>query len=156
MNNERLVRTAFETIWNRGEVSRVREFYAEGFRAHYPPYHYPPEGPSWGEGPDGVAHFVTLVRTAFPDYHETIEELISSGDRVVARMTNRGTHKGPLPNAPASGKSFEIVDIAICRIERGKIAEQWGLADQFTLLLQLGLTDELRPKTATQGADDDP
>ena len=134
MTNEQLIRTAFETIWNHGEVSRVREFYTEGFRAHYPPL-----GSSWGEGPDGVKDLVALTRTAFPDYRETIEDLISSGDRVVARMTSRGTHTGPLPFAPASGKSFEIVDIAICRIEDGKIAEQWGLADQFTLLLQLGL-----------------
>lgn len=134
MNNEQLVRTAFETIWNRGEVSRVHEFYTEDFQAHYPPV-----GPSWGEGPDGVKDLVTLIRTAFPDYNETIEDLISSGDRVVARMRNRGTHKGPLPLAPATGKSFEVDDIAICRIESGKIAEQWGATDQLSLLVQLGL-----------------
>ncbi len=134
MTNEQLVRTAFETIWNRGEVSRCREFYTENFQAHYPP-----GGPSWGKGPDGVRAILTLIRNAFPDYHEKIEELISSGDRVVARMTNSGTHKGPLPIAPATGKSFEVVDIAICRIEDGKIAEQWGLSDNLSLLLQLGL-----------------
>ena len=141
MTNEDVFRKACETIWNQGDVSRVHEFYAENFQAHYPAL-----GPSWGEGPDGIKGFVTLTRTAFPDYHETIEDVISSGDRVVARMTNRGTHRGPLPFAPSTGKSFEIVDIAICRIENEKIVEQWGLADLFTMLLQLGL---IQPPLAT-------
>ena len=43
--------------------------------------------------------------------------------------------------APATGKSIEIVDFSIFRIADGKIAEQWALTDQLTLLGQLGLVE---------------
>lgn len=51
-------------------------------------------------------------------------------------MTNRGTHTGDALIAPVTGKSFEFIDITICRIENGKIAEQWGAFDQLSLLIQ--------------------
>lgn len=136
MTNKEVVRTAFETIWNQGEVERVREFYKEDFLSHQPP-----TAPAWKPGPDGVVEIVTLLRTAFPDYHEQIEELISSEDKVVARMTNTGTHKGPLHGFQPTGKSFKVPDFAVCRIEHGKIAEQWGLFDLFSMLVQLDLID---------------
>jgi predicted ester cyclase len=79
-----------------------------------------------------------MLRGAFPDYRETIEDLIASRDRVVTRLTIRGTHEGPLPFAPATGKSIEIADTSIFRIEDGKIAEQWAVTDQLSLLVQLG------------------
>jgi hypothetical protein len=81
VNNKDLVRAAFEIVWNCGEVDRVREFYSEDFCSHQPP-----TAPAWDPGPDGVAKIVMLLRTAFPDYHEQIEDIISDGDRVVARM----------------------------------------------------------------------
>lgn len=136
MKNEELVRTAFEIVWNRREVSRVREFYSESFQSHYPP------GFDWGEGPDGLANYVTLIGKTTSDYHETIEDIFSAGDRVAVRMTNTGTHTGDALIAPVTGKSFEFIDITICRIEDGKIAEQWGAFDQLGLLMQL---DQIQP-----------
>lgn len=136
MTNKELIQETFETIWNRGEIERVHEFYTEDFLSHQPP-----TAPAWKQGPEGVAEIVQMLRTAFPDYHEKIEDLISDGDRVVARMTNTGTHQGPLMGFAASGKSFEVPDYAVCRIEDGKIAEQWGLFDLFSMAIQLDLID---------------
>ncbi len=115
-------------------MSRVREFYAENFQAHDSSV-----GSNWGVGAAGVEELARSLRTAIPDYHETIEDIIVSGDRVVVRLTIRGTHTGPLPFAPATGRSLEIRDHSIFRIEDGKIVEQWALTDQLSLLVQLGL-----------------
>jgi len=38
--------------------------------------------------------FVTMVGRGFPDYYETIEDIISEGDRVWVRYKFTGTHKG--------------------------------------------------------------
>ena len=84
---------------------------------------------------------VTEQRAAFPDYRERIDELITAGDRVIVRLTIRGTHEGPLPNLPATGKSVEFSDVTICRIENGKIVEQSGLSDYLSLYLQLGVIE---------------
>ena len=56
----------------------------------------------------------------------------------MSKLTIRSTDKGPLPFAPATGKSIEIADTSIFRIEGGKIAEQWAVTDQLSLLVQLG------------------
>ena len=52
-------------------------------------------GPYGNElGPESVKRGVTSRRDAFPDIHVTIEDVITEGDKVVARLTFRGTHKG--------------------------------------------------------------
>lgn len=136
MTNEELVRTACHVIWTEGDLSRVHEFYADDFRAHASPV-----GPGWGAGAAGVEELARGLRAAFPDYNETIEDLIADGDKVVVRLTVRGTHLGPLPNVPATGKPVEIADISILRIEGGKIAEQWAGTDNLATLVQLGVVE---------------
>ena len=44
--------------------------------------------------PELVKRGVTSCREAVPDIHVTIEDVITEGDKVVARLTFRGTHKG--------------------------------------------------------------
>ncbi len=135
MTNAEVVTNACRVIWTEGDVSRIPEFYAEEFRADYP------NGPDWGVGLDGVKNLALQLRRAFPDYREKIEELIADGDRVVVRLTVQGTHTGPLPNAPATGKAFEIRDMTICRVRDGKIVEQQGLSDGLSMYVQLGFIE---------------
>ena len=134
MTNEEIVRTACQVVWTDGDLSRIGEFYAEDFRADYPIT-------NWGKGLEGLKQLATDQRMAFPDYREQIDELIDAGDRIIVRLTIRGTHKGPLPNLPATGKSIEFSDVTICRIENGKIVEQSGLSDYLTVYLQLGVIE---------------
>ena len=134
MTNEEIVRAACQVIWTDGDVSRAGEFYAEDFQANYPIT-------DWGRGLEGLKRLATDQRAAFPDYREQIDELITAGDRVIVRLTIRGTHKGPRPNLPATGKAVEFSDVTICRIENGKIVEQSGLSDYLSLYLQLGVIE---------------
>jgi len=76
---------------------------------------------------------------AFPDIHATIEEQIAEGDKVVSRITFRGTHKGPLGNIAPTGKSVEWTIITIDRIAHGKILARFGLPDGMSLYRQLGV-----------------
>jgi predicted ester cyclase len=132
-----IVRESIRVVWNGGQLDRIEDFYTETFRAHYPP-----TGPSWGEGHEGLKNIVSLVRTGFPDYTENIEDIHAVDDRVFVRMRNTGTHQGPLPLAPTpTNKTFEIADFLHIRMEDGKIAEQWGLPDSLSMLLQLGLLE---------------
>ncbi len=134
MTNEQIVRTACQVVWSEGDISRVSEFYAEDFQAHYPIT-------DWGSGINGVKNLVMETRKSFPDYREQIDELIIAGDRVIVRLTVRGTHMGPLPYLPTTGKEVEFTDVTICRIKNGKIVEQRGLSDYLSLFLQLGLIE---------------
>lgn len=86
----------------------------------------------------GVEKDIQFLRTAFPDFTLTIEELVESGDKLWARMTARGTNRGGFMGPP-NGKSFEITVFDECKFEDGKIVEHWGSPDRFALLAQLGL-----------------
>jgi len=38
-------------------------------------------------GPEGLKRLMNIAFQAFPDFHETIEDIIAEGDRVWARIT---------------------------------------------------------------------
>ena len=80
--------------------------------------------------------------TAFPDIHATIEEQIAEGNKVVSRITFRGTHNGPLGTISPTGKSVEWTIITIDQIENGRILERFGLPDRMNLYRQLGVVTD--------------
>ena len=59
----------------------------------------------------------------------TVEDVIAEADKVVTRVTMRGTHQGEIGEfGPPTDKKVEIKDITIHRIEDGKIVEESGSA----------------------------
>jgi steroid delta-isomerase-like uncharacterized protein len=95
--------------------------------------------PGLPAGLEGGKQVHQIAVAAFPDFHATIEELVAEGDRVVARMTFRGTHTaGEFMGIPPSGRRFEFSAISIFRIADGKIVEHWGEEDALGWLRQLG------------------
>lgn len=134
-----------DTIWNRGLVDRIPDFYTEDFYCEQasPSLNWTgsPNIEAWS-GHDGVRAVVTQVREVIPDYTETPQHVVVSGDMVAMRMINRGTHTGQsIGKFPASGRRFEVVDTMFVRFRDGKIAEQWGLFGEYAIAVQLGLID---------------
>jgi predicted ester cyclase len=66
------------------------------------------------------------------------DDVIAAEDKVVARMTWKGTQKGPLFGADPTGKSLRFAGIDIVRVEGGKLVEHWGQVDVLGVLPQLG------------------
>lgn len=82
---------------------------------------------------------IRFLRETFAPFSLTIEDIVTDGDKVWARMTGRGTDsKGFMGRGP-TGRSFAITVIDICRFDQGKIVEHWGVPDRFHQLAQLGL-----------------
>jgi steroid delta-isomerase-like uncharacterized protein len=99
----------------------------------------------------GIAAYAALtdrLRTAFPDMHFTLLDLIACDDRVVVRWAMDATHEGPLAGIPATGKRVQQRANVICRMENGKIAEIWAQMDQVGMLRQLGIDPLAGVKTA--------
>jgi steroid delta-isomerase-like uncharacterized protein len=90
-------------------------------------------------GLDEFKHYVGQVRTAFPDWHNRIDELIADGEKVVARMTWSGTHRGNLFGFPPTGRQVTYVGAAIFRLCDGKIEEGWVVGDTQQLWRALGV-----------------
>jgi predicted ester cyclase len=94
-------------------------------------------------GDKSLAQFkqhTTMVFTAFPDFHWTIEDMIAEGDKVVFRGTFRGTNKGELDDIAPTGKKVDVTVMQIVRIVSGRVVEFWHYPDELGLRRQLGAT----------------
>ena len=130
--NKALFRRMVEEIFNRGNMSLADEFIAPDFVEHE---ELPPGIPP---GREGVKQLTAMLRSAFPDFKATIDDMIAEGDKVVVRMTWRGTHKGEFMGIPPTGKSVSFGVIDIVRFAGDKFAEHWGLMDSTSMMQQLG------------------
>jgi steroid delta-isomerase-like uncharacterized protein len=128
--NEALVRRFFEDFCNGRRSEVADEIIAPDYVSHGP--QAPP-----AEGPDGVRVRVGLYQDSV-DGHWNVVEMFSSDDRVVARWTGTGSHRGELMGLAATGKPIDVDAISIFRIADGKIAEEWTVWDALGLLQQVG------------------
>jgi steroid delta-isomerase-like uncharacterized protein len=89
---------------------------------------------------EGFKQFGGAFLTAFPDGKHIIEDLIIvEVDKVVSRITYRGTHTGDMLGIPPTGKRVTVSAMIIDQFTDGKIVETWRLFDQMGMMQQLGL-----------------
>ncbi|UCE36156.1 MAG: ester cyclase [Thermoplasmata archaeon] len=131
--NKAIVTRMYEEIHNNGNLNKAEELVTSDFVDRTPAM------PDMPKGPEGVKLLFGTLRSAFPDLHTTVEDMVSEDDRVVARLTMRGTHKGEFMGIPATGKEISISGIDIVRLSKGKVAERWGVADIAGMMQQLGV-----------------
>ena len=88
----------------------------------------------------------TAFRSAFPDWHMEIAELVAEGNTVVGRFRCSGTNQGDFKGVPPTGKRMEVDEVYFLRVEGGKFVEFWGLEDDLARMRQLGLIPSLDPE----------
>ena len=133
--NKALVRRWFEEVWNKGRADAIDEMLDENGIAHGLSDN--PVNPI--KGPRDFRPFHTQFREAFPNMTIVIEDLVAEGDKVAARCSVRGNHKGNFQGIAASQSPIEFTGMTIVRIADGKIVEAWNNFDFTTLNKQVGL-----------------
>jgi len=82
----------------------------------------------------------------YPDLQVNVEQVIAEGDMVASYQRYTGTQQGDVEDelgVPATGLATEWVSMGMFRIECGKIAEIWAVADDLGRLQRLGvITDD--------------
>jgi predicted ester cyclase len=96
--------------------------------------HDPQLSPGVPSGPQGLKSAVAMLRSAFPDDHHTIDDLVAEGDKVVVRLT----HSGTFICLPPTGMHITQTSIHIFRFVDDKIVEAWANRDDLGLMRQLG------------------
>ncbi|PYE54798.1 ester cyclase [Deinococcus yavapaiensis] len=139
--NKAAVRRLTEEVWNQGRTDVIPEIYHDLSVA--------PDVPQLPVGPAGTRFAVETFRTAFPDFHMTIEHLLAEGDFVVARFRQQGTHRGDLFGIPPTGHEVDFEEIALLQFADGKVIGTWYETDMMTLMSQLGV-GPAREETVTQ------
>ncbi len=126
--NSATVRAFIEAFWNGRERDSVERFLTPGYVDHaYTPH-----------TADGLMTTAGELAAAFPDHCGTVEAVAAQGDKVMVRLTLRGTHDGPFRGTPPTGNPVEVTVYREYRLIDGKIAEHWALLDTATLLRQIG------------------
>ena len=136
--NVAMVRRLIEEAQEGRNLAVVDELLADDFVDYSPLPGLPPTR-------DGVRKILLLERgafagmhAAFPDLRVTIHEQIADDEKVVTRKTFSGTHGGPFLGVPATGNPISFDAIDILTIRGGLIREHRVVADQLTLMKQLG------------------
>jgi steroid delta-isomerase-like uncharacterized protein len=129
--NKTIVRRVFDEVINKGDLNVVDEVIASD-------YVYRSPGSPELRGPEGFKQLIMMYRSAFPDLHLDVDELIAEGNTVVSRWTGRGTHEGEFMGIPPTGKQVSVTGVVISRFAGGKAVEDWELIDALTMLQQLG------------------
>jgi len=130
--NKTIVRAFVEAI-NRRDWNRIDQLVSADFTRHSDAAGEP-EIRSRAE----LKSFLRRELDAFPDAHESLEDLLADGNKVAARHRFEGTQRGRLGPYPATGNRMIGRYIAIYRVEEGCIAEAWAEWDTLSGLIQLG------------------
>lgn len=132
-DNKALVQRFFDEVINQRNLAALDQFAHPGGVNHTVPPGMPQES----------NQFLGQYLNAFPDVKATVEDLMADGDKVVARVSYRGTHQGAFRGIPPTGKQIAVTGINIFRIANGQLVEHWGLTDRLAVLQQLGVVPPL-------------
>ena len=131
MDHAATMRHMYDSL-SAGNVDGFGDALAEDFVDHE-------ELPGLTPTKDGVMTFFRMYIAAFPGLKVTPEDVLTSGDKVIARTRATGTHQGELLGLPATGKPINVQFIDIIRFgDDGLACEHWGVFDTMTMMQQLG------------------
>ena len=130
--NKAVVRRFFEELLSTDNLAVADELLSPGFRFYFAGNPDPMDLERYKE-------FLVVRRAAFPDRRFVVEDMIAEGDKVSARFTMRGTHKGEFRGIAPTGKEVIMTGIDIIRLTEGKMVEDRVEVDQLGMMRQLGV-----------------
>src|SRR5829696_5299901 len=126
--NKAIFRRYVEEVTNRGNLELADEIFGR-YLAHQP------GGLVLERGPEDVKRFQGEFRSTFHNFRLSIDDQIAEGDKVVSRITARGTHQREFRGMAPTGKEIELKGITIFRFSpEGKVVETWDSYDQLSLM----------------------
>jgi steroid delta-isomerase-like uncharacterized protein len=138
MDHAAAMRRVYDLI-NAGDIDGFGALMADDFVEHE-------ELPGLAPGKEGVKAFFRMYLAAFPDLRMDAQDVLASGDKVVARVRATGTHQGDFMGIPATGRSIDVQLVDIIRFgDDGLAHEHWGVLDAMKMMQQLGVVPEDPP-----------
>ena len=131
--NEAKTRYLYDAVWNERRLELIEEWVTPDFVGHYSAY------PELVRGVAGFRAMAGELIAGIPDLQMEIEETIASRERVVSRVTMKGTHNGPLVGFAPTGRSIEVGFIAIEHYgDDGRVVEEWAMTNDLEMSRQIG------------------
>ncbi len=128
--NKELVKTFCRDVFNSHNLTGLDRFMREDYIQH---------NPDCPQGMSGFMEFFDAIFKAIPDFKYSIKQIIAEGDYVWLYCRTLGTHSGgDWLGVQASGNRLDFDVVDMFRLQDGKIAEHWDVADTYSLFSQLG------------------
>lgn len=125
--NKEVVRRYFDAF-NRADFSHLDEIvtadYGDRLEGQAPGIHV-------------IRSYLEGLKASFPDFTWTLEQIVAEGDRVAVMNRVSGTQLHDFGGLKATGNKVDFRAFQIYRIEGGKLAEHWEVADFATFQSQL-------------------
>ncbi len=125
-----LVKRFYHQVWNQADEDIARAMLTSDFqfRGSLGMEH---------NGPDGFIGYMRSIHAALGDYQCVIDDIITTDNRAAARMTFRGSHKGPFLGVAATGAEVQWAGAAFFTMRGPQICALWVLGDIDGLKQQL-------------------
>jgi predicted ester cyclase len=124
----------YAAFWNTGDASFAKAALADDFIDRTLPAGRP-------QGSAGPLAASKGFRTAVPDLHAEIDDIVVTGDRAAVHLHFTGHFTGTFGDTKGAGQTVDFQAFDLYRVDgrSGRIAENWHLEDNQTLMQQLGL-----------------
>lgn len=119
----------FDAI-NSGDLDCLDELVTDDFVDHGSPFPLPP-------GPAGYRQILTFVTEVLRIRYD-VEDVFSTEDRVVVRAVAHGVGVDAVHGSGAEGGTYSMTTAHIYRSEGSRLAEHWGVRDEYGARIQLG------------------
>ncbi|MFJ9453299.1 ester cyclase [Herbaspirillum sp. NPDC101397] len=121
----------YAAFWNTGDAQFARQALSPAFVDRTLPAGRP-------QGVNGPLQASEGFRKAVPDLSAEVQDMTVAGDRVAVHLRFRGHFTGVFGQLQGKGQAIDFQAHDLYRIQDGRIAENWHLEDNLTLMQQLG------------------
>ena len=132
---ENFIQRYYQEVWNWRMFNKINEYCIPNYQSHIATNRN-----LYGLG-DYKAYILGLM-AAFPDLVMYVDHICCLGDpekdyRVAVRWWLQGSHTGPGPYGPPTGKRVQLLGFSHFLIKDGKFVKEWTLYDEFALFKQI-------------------
>ena len=129
--NKAIVRRNYETA-DKNDLTAFSEQLALDLVLHYP-------GMPGPLNREALLQMMNVMFSGLTQRQHVFKDQIAEGDKVATRLTLHAVHTGEFQGMPATSNQIVVPQIAIHRIQNGKIVEVWVSSDDISMMKQLGL-----------------
>ncbi|TFW29213.1 ester cyclase [Duganella callida] len=122
----------YAAFWNTGDAALARQALSPDFIDRTLPA-------GRVQGVEGPLQASAFFRTAVPDLKAEATHIVPNGDMVSVRLHFSGHFTGKFGDVQGQGQTIDFQAFDLYHVVDGRIAENWHLEDNLTLMQQLGL-----------------
>ena len=90
----------------------------------------------------GLIEHILFFDAVFPKYQLFMDEIVAEGNKVIVRARVNGVHQGDFNGIPPTHRKVDVPFYITYEMENGRIIHHTLIADQLSLMEQLGIMNE--------------